>query len=111
HRDPLRPADRPGRSVGAVAVLLPKPQHHPDSQRRPTMRSLPGVAIVAAAALILTACASGADEPETDATPTDESSAGSETEFEAKDPLTIGYSVYDLQNPYWQAYAAGVEAG
>lgn len=75
------------------------------------MRSLPGVAIVAAAALMLTACASGADEPETDATPTDESSAGSETEFEAKDPLTIGYSVYDLQNPYWQAYAAGVEAG
>lgn len=37
--------------------------------------------------------------------------AGGSTEgFEAKDPLTIGYSTYDLQNPYWQNYLAGVQA-
>jgi ribose transport system substrate-binding protein len=39
------------------------------------------------------------------------SAGGGTTEFEAKDPLTLGYSVYDLQNPYWQSYSAGVKAG
>ena len=29
--------------------------------------------------------------------------------FEKKDPLKIGYSVYDMQQPYWQEYARGVE--
>src|SRR5690606_38769524 len=77
-------------------------------------RSLSAVAIVAAAGLMLTACASGSDEPETDTDTSpsaDETSETSGSEFEAKDPLTLGYSVYDLQNPYWQSYAAGVEAG
>ena len=29
--------------------------------------------------------------------------------FEKKDPLKVGYSVYDMQQPYWQEYARGVE--
>lgn len=73
------------------------------------MRTFPAVALVAATGLLLSACASGADEPEAPAGSGD-AGAGNEVQFEAKDPLTIGYSVYDLQNPYWQAYTAGVEA-
>jgi ribose transport system substrate-binding protein len=30
-------------------------------------------------------------------------------EFQKKDPFIIGYSVYDMQQPYWQEYARGVE--
>jgi len=30
-------------------------------------------------------------------------------DFEKKDPFIIGYSVYDMQQPYWQEYARGVE--
>lgn len=71
------------------------------------MRNLSAVAAVAVAGLMLSACASGADDTDTGAT--DDATAS--VEFEAKDPLTLGYSVYDLQNPYWQSYAAGVEAG
>lgn len=74
------------------------------------MRStLKVVAFTAAAGLMLTACASGADEPAGGAGTGDSNRA--EVQFEAKDPLTIGYSVYDLQNPYWQSYTAGVKAG
>lgn len=73
------------------------------------MRTLPAVAIAAATGLLLSACASGADEVAAEPG-ADGSSGGNEVEFEAKDPLSIGYSVYDLQNPYWQSYAAGVEA-
>lgn len=74
------------------------------------MRStLKVVALTAAAGLMLTACASGADEPAGGASTGDANRA--EVQFEAKDPLTIGYSVYDLQNPYWQSYTAGVKAG
>jgi ribose transport system substrate-binding protein len=29
--------------------------------------------------------------------------------FEKKEPFIIGYSVYDMQQPYWQEYARGVE--
>ena len=67
------------------------------------------IGLVAASALLMSACASGADEP-AESTP----AAGGESaavQFEKKDPLKIGYSVYDLQNPYWQSYAAGVKAG
>jgi ribose transport system substrate-binding protein len=28
--------------------------------------------------------------------------------FEKKSPIKIGYSVYDMQQPYWQAYAKGI---
>jgi ribose transport system substrate-binding protein len=28
--------------------------------------------------------------------------------FEKKSPVKIGYSVYDMQQPYWQAYAKGI---
>ena len=29
--------------------------------------------------------------------------------FTKKDPVKIGYSVYDMQQPYWQSYAKGIE--
>lgn len=29
--------------------------------------------------------------------------------FAKKEPVKIGYSVYDMQQPYWQAYAQGIE--
>jgi ribose transport system substrate-binding protein len=70
------------------------------------------VPVACAAVLTLAACASGADGG---ASGSSDSASGAvaenSTSFEAKDPLKIGYSVYDLQNPYWQSYAAGVEAG
>ncbi len=62
-------------------------------------------------ALALSACASGASQSGEAASGDATGASGETTAFEAKDPLTIGYSVYDLQNPYWQSYAAGVEAG
>ena len=73
---------------------------------RPMSRAL---ALAAATALLLSACASGADEPAESGTPA--AGGAGDVQFEAKDPLKIGYSVYDLQNPYWQSYAAGVKAG
>ncbi len=73
------------------------------------MRIIRTAVLVSFAGLMLSACASGADQPDpTDAA--DPIDAGSESRFEAKDPLTIGYSVFDLQNPYWQAWSAGVKA-
>lgn len=76
------------------------------------MRTRSIVAALAASSLFLTGCASGADEPE-ETTPAGDTTTSETTgtQFEAKDPLTLGYSVYDLQNPYWQSYAAGVKAG
>jgi ribose transport system substrate-binding protein len=49
----------------------------------------------------LAGCASGSDTgaPSSDG-----------VTFEKKNPLTIGYSVYDTQASYWQAYIAGVKA-
>ena len=67
------------------------------------------IGLVAASALLMSACASGADEPAA-STPAAGGDAAT-AQFEKKDPLKIGYSVYDLQNPYWQSYAAGVKAG
>lgn len=64
-------------------------------------RRLGLLALAAVPLLALTACASGSDEG---------TSAGGDTQFVKKDPLVIGYSVYDLQNPYWQAWSAGVDA-
>lgn len=32
-----------------------------------------------------------------------------DTTFEKRDPFKIGYSVYDMQQPYWQEYARGVQ--
>lgn len=32
-----------------------------------------------------------------------------EAKFEKKEPFKIGYSVYDMQQPYWQEYARGVK--
>ena len=66
------------------------------------------LALSAVAALSLTACASGANEASSSSTDT---KATDSAQFAAKDPLVIGYSVYDMQNPYWQSWAAGVKAG
>jgi len=32
-----------------------------------------------------------------------------QTKFVKKEPVKIGYSVFDLQQPYWQAYTKGVQ--
>jgi len=66
------------------------------------------VALTAVVALSAAACASGADTSEAGGAATS-GDASTATQFEKKDPLTIGYSVYDLQSPYWQAYAQGVK--
>lgn len=68
------------------------------------------IALASALALSLAACSSGGGTPESTSSE-GPSQSGDAPKFEAKDPLTIGYSVYDLQNPYWQAYAAGVKSG
>jgi len=73
------------------------------------MRITPMAALGAVAIMSLTACASGADEPAATSSITSGDDSG--IVFEARDPLVLGYSVYDLQNPYWQSWAAGVEAG
>lgn len=67
--------------------------------------------LAATAGTVLASCASGSDEPS--GTGGSDTGGGAYTpgDFEAKDPLKIGYSVYDLQNPYWQSYASGVEVG
>jgi len=63
-------------------------------------KSFIAVSTVAIGVLVLAGCASGAD------TGTGESG---ETTFVKKDPFTIGYSTYDLQSPYWQAYTKGIQ--
>lgn len=35
--------------------------------------------------------------------------AGKSVTFEKRQPLKIGYSVYDLKQPYWQDYARGIK--
>ena len=66
------------------------------------------VALLAAAALSAAACASGGN---TGSTGTNAGQGASPTiQFQKKEPVKIGYSVYDLQQPYWQAYAAGIKA-
>ncbi|MCC6615705.1 MAG: hypothetical protein IT320_19705, partial [Anaerolineae bacterium] len=35
--------------------------------------------------------------------------AAQDVTFVQKDPFIIGYSVYDMQQPYWQEYARGVQ--
>jgi ribose transport system substrate-binding protein len=60
-------------------------------------------ALAAGLSLSLAACSSGS---ETSASGGD----GSSVKFEQKNPLKIGYSVYDLSNPYWAAYEAGIKA-
>ena len=54
--------------------------------------------------LALAACSSGSD--------TGSASGGTSSsgQFQQKNPLKIGYSVYDLSNPYFASYAAGVKA-
>ena len=75
------------------------------------MRTRSIAAVFAAASILLAGCASGADEAETTTAGDSAAADTSGVQFEKKDPVALGYSVYDLQNPYWQSYAAGVEAG
>lgn len=68
-------------------------------------RTLRASAAIVAALIAMAGCASGADTA-----PAGSQSGTGASQFEKKDPLKVGYSVYDLQSPYWQAYAAGVKA-
>jgi len=69
-------------------------------------------ALTAAAVIALTGCASGSNAKTAGSSngTTAGSSNETSTTFQKKDPLIIGYSAYDLQSPYWQAYAAGIKA-
>ncbi|MFP7696070.1 substrate-binding domain-containing protein [Trueperella sp. LYQ143] len=69
-------------------------------------------AVIGAACLALVGCASGADDSPgaKGASNGGTSSSYERIQFDKKEPLRIGYSVYDLQNPYWQSYSAGVQA-
>lgn len=65
------------------------------------------LSVVAAFTLVvaLSACTSGATTSTSPA-----GGAPAPGAFEKKDPLKIGYSVYDMANPYFQNYAKGVQA-
>ncbi|MFD1211166.1 substrate-binding domain-containing protein [Arthrobacter sp. GCM10027362] len=58
---------------------------------------------MAVALLALSGCASGSETAAGD-------SGTAEVSFVKKDPLKIGYSVMDLQDPYFQSYVAGIKA-
>lgn len=64
------------------------------------------VGVVAAFALV-TGCASGSEGPSSPSG----STTGATSKFVAKSPLKLGYSVYDLSNPAFQDWQAGVKAG
>ncbi len=69
------------------------------------------VSMVAATsvAVALSACSSGA-QTSTSTSSGGASGSASVGKFEKKSPLKIGYSVYDLANPYFQNYARGIKA-
>jgi ribose transport system substrate-binding protein len=56
-----------------------------------------GLVLLLATAATIVAFAGGAKEQ-----------AGGKA-FVVKNPIKIGYSVYDMQQPYWQAYAKGIQ--
>ena len=67
------------------------------------------LSVVAASTLLavaLSACSSGATTSNAAAS----GGAPAAGAFVKKDPLKIGYSVYDMANPYFQNYAKGVQA-
>ncbi|MFV0405676.1 MAG: substrate-binding domain-containing protein [Propioniciclava sp.] len=72
------------------------------------MKKRIGMALAALTAVALAGCASGAETAPTNTSTS--TASGSSGAFEKKDPLTIGYSIFDLQEPYFQAYLAGVQA-
>jgi ribose transport system substrate-binding protein len=70
------------------------------------------LSLVLLVALLLSACTTVAPAPaapaaEGEAAATEAPAAA--VQFEKKDPPKIGYSVYDMQQPYWQEYARGVQ--
>lgn len=66
------------------------------------------LSVVAASTLVvaLSACSSGA----TTSSSPGSGEAPAAGAFEKKDPLKIGYSAFDLANPYFQAYEKGIQA-
>jgi len=66
------------------------------------------VMVASSVAVALSACSSGGQT----STSTGSGGAGSASvgKFEKKSPLKIGYSAYDLANPYFQNYAKGIKA-
>jgi len=67
------------------------------------------LALALCASLGLVGCASGANTTTSAGSQTSGTTA-STPKFEKKTPLKVGYSVYDLQNPYFQSYTAGIKA-
>lgn len=59
-------------------------------------------AVLISSLLIGGVFASGAQE---------EAGDSGDMQFVKNEPVAIGYSVYDMQQPYWQAYAQGIEDG
>lgn len=68
------------------------------------------VAVAAVAALALASCSSGSAQSGGGATTSSGDATGT-SQFVAKSPLKLGYSVYDLSNPAFQDWKAGIEAG
>jgi len=85
----------------------PTPLDAPSASRPAWGRNPPRVARAAAAAATLLALAGcGAGSRVAAATV-----GAGPAQYRPHSPLTIGYSVYDLQSPYWQSYLQGVQAG
>jgi ribose transport system substrate-binding protein len=69
--------------------------------------------IVAASGAVLVALSGCSTASSGGSTSNDASASGAAggagTGFTAKKPLKVGYSIFDLKQPYWQLYAAGVK--
>ncbi len=59
--------------------------------------------------MLLMSVHGGIASPQPQATAAATAAAAARGPFEKKEPFKIGYSVYDMQQPYWQQYAKGVE--
>jgi ribose transport system substrate-binding protein len=65
--------------------------------------------------MLVAACAPATPPPQDQVTPppqdqvTAAPQAPGDAAFVRRDPFKIGYSVYDMQQPYWQEYARGVQ--
>jgi ribose transport system substrate-binding protein len=62
-------------------------------------------AATVAAALLVSGC--GSDDSSDSAKSS--TGGGSSSAFEKKTPLKVGYSVFDLKQPYWQLYVRGIK--
>lgn len=64
-------------------------------------------ALVAVTALVVIGC--GSDDSDDSSKTSDGSSGGGSSTFVKKTPLKVGYSVFDLKQPYWQLYVRGIK--